>query len=50
MASYQTIREKYTLALHKISAQNRFAARIAAPKALYSFFLDLTLGELNSIH
>jgi len=32
----------YTLVLHKIPAQNRFAASIAASKALYSFFLDLT--------
>jgi hypothetical protein len=36
-----------TLALHKIPAQNRFAASIAASKyrrrpQLYSFFLDLT--------
>jgi len=28
--------------MHKIPAQNRFAASIAASKALYSFFLDLT--------
>jgi len=32
----------FTLVMHKISAQNRFAASIAASKALYSFFLDLT--------
>jgi len=32
----------YTLVMHKISAQNRFAASIAASKALYSYFLDLT--------
>ena len=31
-----------TLAFHKISAQNRVAAFIAASKGLYSFFLDLT--------
>jgi len=36
------IRCVLTLVLHKIPAQNRFAASIAASKALYSFFLDLT--------
>lgn len=39
--------QMYTLALHKIPAQNRFAASIAASKYRrrprpYSFFLDLT--------
>ena len=38
----QSVRVKLTLALHKIPAQNRFAASIAASKGLYSFFLDLT--------
>jgi len=28
--------------LHKVSAQNRVAASVAASKALYSFFLILT--------
>ena len=32
----------YTLVSHKIAAQNRYAASIAASKALYSYFLNIT--------
>ena len=35
-------KQAFTLVLHKIPAQNRYAASIAASKGLYSFFLDLT--------
>jgi len=35
-------RDNLTPVLHKIPAQNRFAASIAASKTLYSFSLDLT--------
>ena len=43
LAGVSGIKSSYlTLVLHKIPAQNRFATSIAASKALYSFFLDLT--------
>ena len=47
--SAQSANAYFTLAFHKISAQNRFAAFIAASKGLYSFFLDLTWIDIISM-